>query len=232
MPIYAKAYDWVPEAFPDEALVVMAQLGFHDAAEAMVLRCLDDMKRLIARLARTYRLPRDEISDAEQNGVLNLFKAIEHYDTLEIAKPRGRTFRSFSYQVLLNGFQDYVKHYRRVERHYDRSMKAARALADGTNSPRVGQSQENQTNTDPATAAECHEFVEKWSSVIRQFDRNAREIYEAILSGKKLKELAAEWGKSRATAQRRKGKFLANLATRMKAELGAGKPSGGIGSSG
>ncbi len=90
----AKKYDLDLAQMADEALVILVQeCAFQPAADELVLRYYEQMNKLIATRARRYRLAVD-VQDAQQNGVFAILEAIAGYNTLEVAKVNGCSFRT------------------------------------------------------------------------------------------------------------------------------------------
>jgi hypothetical protein len=114
MPQQAKQYDLDLAQMADEALVILVQeCTFQPAADELVLRYYERMKQLIAVRLRQRWLAAD-VPDAQQNGVFAILEAIADYDTREVAKPSGCSFRTYVSMVVLARLWDYVKHVRRV----------------------------------------------------------------------------------------------------------------------
>ena len=90
-----KKYDLDLAQLADEALVILAQeCTFQPATDELVLRYYQRMSQLIALLMKHRRNAAD-VQDAQQNGVFAILEAIAGYDTQEVAKPRGCSFRTF-----------------------------------------------------------------------------------------------------------------------------------------
>jgi hypothetical protein len=95
MPAGAKKYDLDLAQMADEALVILVQeCTFQPAADELLLRYYPRMNQLIAVRLRHRWLAAD-VQDAQQNGVFAILEAIAGYDTREVAKPRGCSFRTF-----------------------------------------------------------------------------------------------------------------------------------------
>ena len=114
----AKRYDLDLSRMGDEALVILAQeCAFRPATDELVLRYYERMNPLIARKARGLGLTAD-LPDAQQNAVFAILEAIAGYDTLEAARPRGCSFRTYLGRVVLARFGDFVRQLRRLRRQW------------------------------------------------------------------------------------------------------------------
>jgi RNA polymerase sigma factor (sigma-70 family) len=146
-------------------------------------------------------------------------EAIKKYDTRQIGKPRGCSFRSFVYRVLIARFKDYTKHLRRVEGHYDRT---ARSTGGDSSSIDV-----DQKLNDPSTIAENRESMNRLRETLTCLDSESERLWRLLAEGNSLRTIAAEIGISYDSAKRRRRKLIEQL----KLRLNPPTESDGIGSS-
>ena len=132
MPQQTKPYDLDLTQMADEALVILVQeCTFQPATDELLLRYYQRMKPLIAVLMRQRRLAA-KVPDAQQNGVFAILEAMAVYDTREVAKPRGCSFRTFVRLVVRARCCDFVKQVRRAEK---RSRRLDECRAEGGSDP-------------------------------------------------------------------------------------------------
>src|SRR4051794_13386424 len=92
----------------DEALVVLAEeCEYGPARDELIVRYDHQIDRLLGWLARSYRLSNADLEDAHQNAIFWVVEAIQKYDTEQIGKVRGCSFRSFVSRVLVSRFKDF-----------------------------------------------------------------------------------------------------------------------------
>jgi RNA polymerase sigma factor (sigma-70 family) len=208
-----KHYDFVPGQFPDEFLVIMAQLGCGLAAQELMSRYYGLLKRQITVMARKRGLPQAEIPDVRQEAEVWVWEAIQHYDTSHLSQPDSRSFRAYLNWLIPRRFSNYVRRFRRSEKHLLRSLEANRAISSATGS---GWEARFRTNLDdPVSAAQEKEWQEIWKKAWEQLDGKDREIGELLLQGKKLTWLQASLPISLPTVKRRKKKLLDNLKAKL-----------------
>ena len=122
----------------DEALVVLAkECEFGPARDELIVRYGSQTERLVGWLGHSHCLSRADVEDARQSAVFWTIEAINKYDTKQIGKPKGCSFRSFFYRVLVARFKDFAKHLRRIEGPL-RSIVSQRPSGDGRGQCRSG----------------------------------------------------------------------------------------------
>jgi RNA polymerase sigma factor (sigma-70 family) len=158
--------------------------------------------RLIGWMARSYRLTQADLEDARQNAVFWVVEAITKYDTEQIGKVRGCSFRSFVHRVLMSRFKDFTKHLRRVECHYDRSTECAVeeiAQADG------------DEQEDPALIAEEKESNNRLQLTLSSLDSESCRLWQLLADGTSLRQIAASLDVSYDSIKRRRRKLIEQL---------------------
>src|SRR4051812_8106817 len=149
-----RGFDLDLAVMEDEALIVLAEeCEYGPARDELIVRYDAQIDRLIGWMARSYRLTQSDLEDARQNAVFWVVEAITKYDTEQIGKARGCSFRSFVHRVLMSRFKDFTKHLRRVECHYDRSTECA---VEG-----ISQDEGKDEPQDPAVIAEEKESINR-----------------------------------------------------------------------
>ncbi|MHB1425067.1 MAG: sigma-70 family RNA polymerase sigma factor [Gemmataceae bacterium] len=208
-----KKYDLDLARMTDEALVVLAQeCAFRPATDVLVMRHYEPMNKLIARKAKFILLAAD-VQDAQQDGVFAILNAIAGYNTLEAAKARGCSFRSYLHMVVTCRFLDYVRHLHRVEKRYRRLEETEDRLSDGGGQRSTGRW------SDPVEALARQEETARLHRALDRLDDTMRGLWQELTTGKKLPQIAREQGLSYNRVKRQRQRLLAQLA----AALGEGR---------
>jgi RNA polymerase sigma factor (sigma-70 family) len=194
----------------DEALIVLAkECEFAPARDEMIVRYGSQTDRLIGWLSHSHGMTRSDAEDARQSAVFWAVEAINKYDTNQIGKPGGCSFRSFIYRVLIARFKDFAKHLRRVEGHYDRSARSADAEGFGAEC--------KFDPHDPATIAEARESIRRLHATLTSLDSESGRMWQLLSEGNNLRQIAASMGMSYDTAKRRRRKLIEQLKLRLSA---------------
>ena len=194
-----KKYDLDLTQMADEALVILVQeCTFQPAADELVLRYYERMSQLIALRIRQRRNAAD-VQDAQQNGVFAILEAIAGYDTREVAKPRGCSFRTFVRLVVTARCCDFVKQVRRAENRYRRldECQAARWR-------------------DPVQALAQLEEIARLHGALERLNEPMRRLWHELAYGKKLPQIACEQGISYDRVKRQRRRLLAWLAAQLR----------------
>jgi RNA polymerase sigma factor (sigma-70 family) len=196
----------------DEALVVLAkECEFGPARDELIVRYSSQTERLVGWLGHSHCLSRADVEDARQSAVFWTIEAINKYDTKQIGKPKGCSFRSFFYRVLVARFKDFTKHLRRVECHYDRSTRS-----DHQDTAAAGV---DPTLRDPATIAEARESIHRLQSTLIGLDSESADLWQLLAEGCNLREIAAQMGTSYDSAKRRRRKLIEHLKLKLNPSL-------------
>jgi RNA polymerase sigma factor (sigma-70 family) len=188
----------------DEALVVLAsECGYGPARDELIVRYRAQTDRLIGYLAFRYQFSNADAEDAGQNAVFWIIEAIGKYDTGQIGKVRGCSFRTFIHRVIMARFKDFAKHLRRVECHYDRSPRDVGGEAAEIDIDRA--------LNDPATLAEAHESTYRFQQTITALDRESARLWRLLSDGHSLRQIGVELGISYDSVKRRRRKLIAQL---------------------
>jgi RNA polymerase sigma factor (sigma-70 family) len=204
----------------DEALVVLAkECEFGPARDELIVRYGSQTERLVGWLGHSHCLSRADVEDARQSAVFWTIEAINKYDTKQIGKPRGCSFRSFFYRVVVARFKDFAKHLRRVEGHYDRSSRSDHHEAAAADV--------DPTLRDPASIAETRESINRLQSTLIGLDSESAGLWQLLAEGCNLREIAARMGTSYDAAKRRRRKLIEHLKLKLNpsrdsADLAAG----------
>jgi RNA polymerase sigma factor (sigma-70 family) len=188
-----KKYDLDLTQMADEALVILIQeCIFQPAADELVLRYYQRMNTLIALLIRQRRIV-VEVQDAQQNGVFAILEAIAGYDTWEVAKPRGCSFRTFVRMVVTARCYDFVKQVRRAEKRYRRLDE-----------------RRSEQESDPVEALVQQEETARLHGALERLEEPLRRLWQELTCGKKPPQIAREQGISYDRVKRQQ--LLAQLA--------------------
>ena len=233
------AYDLDLTKLRDEELAVLAaECGFQPAEEELLLRYCDWSNSLIGRFSRLRKVAMPDVEDALQDAVLGILKAIAHYDTLQIGKPNGCSFRTFLRRVLTDRFKDFLKHLWRVKSHFGQPVPARPGQSVRPAGEPVASSRDRERatgewdwpdwdgNSDPAAAAEGNEFKARLREALDHLDEVERSLSEGLMAGKRLRVIAVELAISYDAAKRRWKKLRTKLAVRLE-EFTDGPPARG-----
>jgi RNA polymerase sigma factor (sigma-70 family) len=192
----------------DEALIVLAEeCEYGPARDELIVRYDAQIDRLIGWMARSYRLTQGDLEDARQNAVFWVVEAITKYDTEQIGKVRGCSFRSFVHRVLMSRFKDFTKHLRRVECRYDRSSECA-----------VEEFSETDVNAepeDPALIVAEKESINRLHQTLSGLDSESGRLWQLLADGTSLRQIAATLDVSYDSIKRRRRKLIEQLKTQL-----------------
>lgn len=192
----------------DEALIVLAEeCEYGPARDELIVRYDAQIDRLIGWMARSYRLTQADLEDARQNAVFWVVEAITKYDTEQIGKVRGCSFRSFVHRVLMSRFKDFTKHLRRVECRYDRSSECA-----------VEEFSEIDVNAepeDPALIVAEKESINLLQQTLSALDSESGRLWQLLADGTSLRQIAATLDVSYDAIKRRRRKLIDQLKNQL-----------------
>jgi RNA polymerase sigma factor (sigma-70 family) len=205
----------------DEELVVLAkECGFLPARQELLVRSYEWMRRQIVLNSRRMGLGGAEAEDAQEEGVFSLLEAIAKYDTRQLGKKDGRSFRSFLRQVLLARLRDYRKKVRRSGRRYDQSATARRVLEDAADHRPCAacfSALPGLNLSDPAAEIEWREQLARLQNALGQIDDRLQLLWERLALGSSMHDIAAEWGVSYHRIRRWRHRMLADLSDHLRA---------------
>jgi RNA polymerase sigma factor (sigma-70 family) len=208
-----RQYDLDLAVLEDEQLVVLAQeSGYVPARDELICRCNRLKDCLIRRYAAHSGLQQADCMDAQQDAVLWILEAIREYHTEQPFKQRGCRFRSFLYRVLLSRFIDLLRR---------RGRRQARLRLGGYTFVRLSSPPAPQHHGSPAGAESCGgdprseiEQGELMARLHQELDRLgglARRLWDLLVSGKRLREIAAALDMSYDAAKRQRRKLITHL---------------------
>ncbi len=205
-----RGFDLDLAVMEDEALVVLAEeCEYGPARDELIVRYDIQIDRLIGWLAHSYRLSHADLEDARQNAVFWIVEAITKYDTEQMGKVRGCSFRSFVHRVLTSRFKDFTKHLRRVECHYARSTPC---LVED-----FPQADDNDDAEDPALIAEEQESIHRLQNTLSSLDAESGRLWQLLAEGTSLRQIAAGLNVSYDSVKRRRRKLIEQLKTQLNA---------------
>jgi RNA polymerase sigma factor (sigma-70 family) len=206
-------YDLDMAVLEDEQLVVLAQeCGYVPARDELICRCNRLKDRLIGRHAAHRGLQQADQMDAQQDAVLWIMEAIQQYRTDEQVKPRGCRFRTFLYRVLLSRFADSLRSRRR---------RQARLRLGGSTFFWPGQPLTPHSHGspagpeggggDPQRGMEQDELMTRLRQELDRLGGLVRRLWDLLVSGMRLREIAAALDMSYAAAKRHRRKLITHL---------------------
>jgi RNA polymerase sigma factor (sigma-70 family) len=152
--------------------------------------------------------------DAQQDAVLWIMEAIREYRTEQLFKQRGCRFRSFLYRVLVARFIDLLR---------CRGRRQARLRLGGYTFVWLSSPSATEHCGIPAGAGSCGgdcwsemEQGERMARLHQELDRldgRARRMWDLLVSGKRLREIAAALDMSYDAAKRCRRKLITHLKT-------------------
>jgi hypothetical protein len=193
-----QAYDLEISSLRDEELVVLAQeCGYMPARQELLRRCFEWEMRLVTTLTRAAHLQVADAEDAQGAAVLSLLEAIARYDTGQLGRRNGRSFRSFCAVVLGDRFRDFLRKLRSDSRRHvltpfeanlrtENSVRYRRDLYHGE--PPSGVEQ------DPARLAELREQAARLQLALARINDLSRSLWEHLASGGPLVDFAMQQG--------------------------------------
>jgi RNA polymerase sigma factor (sigma-70 family) len=205
----------------DEELVVLAkECGFLPARQELLVRSYDWMKRQIILNSRRMGLAGAEAEDAQEEGVFSLLEAIAKYDTRQLGKKDGCSFRSFLRQVVLARLHDYCKKLRRRRRRYHQPAAACRVLEDAMDNRPCASSVAALPGlnlSDPSIEMEWREQLARLENALMRIDDQLQRLWERLAVGRSMHDIAAEWGVSYHRIRRCRRRMLADLSDHLRA---------------
>ena len=209
-------YDLDLSRIGDEELVVLAkECDYQPAAHALIARHHPWVNLLIACNAGPTGLGAADLEDAEQEAVFWMLEGIARYNTLELARPKGRRFRIFLYTVVGCRFIDLVRRIRRRERHF--ACRVRFSLEGHFVIGRISSRKYGRPGQDnPASALEREENQMRLQRALDRLDEEARSLWECLASGMRLRDIARQQGISYSQAKRRRRKLLVKLAAQLR----------------
>jgi RNA polymerase sigma factor (sigma-70 family) len=193
----------------DEQLVVLAtRADDRPAWDELIRRSLPLKERLIRRHAAHSGLQEADHQDVQQEAVLWIVEAIRHYRAEEHARPKGCHFRSFLHRVLRARFIDFLRHRRRLRRHF----------------PLVGARPERPTGGEtegPVRGVEEDELRASLLGELGRLDGPTRRLWDLLAGGAPLREAARVLNLSYDAAKRRRRRLFAKLRASLGKKQGA-----------
>ena len=209
-------YDLDLSRIGDEALVVLAkECDYQPAAHALIARFHPWVIRLIACIVGPKGLGAADLEDAEQEAVFWMLEGIARYNTLELARPKGRRFRTYLYMLVRYRFIDFVRPIRRRERHF--ACRVRFSLRGHFVIGRISSRKYRRPGRDnPASALERKENQMRLQRALDRLDEEARSLWECLASGMRLRDIARRQGISYPQAKRQRRKLLAKLVAHLR----------------
>lgn len=193
----------------DEALVVLAkECEFGPARDELMVRYGSQTERMIRWLAHCRSHGHADVEDALQNAVFWIIEAVNKYDTNQIGKTNGCSFRSFIFRVVTARFKDFAKHLRRVEGHYDRSTRCSH---EGFQPVDTG-----HLPKDPAQIAESRDSMNRLQETLQNLSEESGRLWQLLSEGKSLHQIAELLGMSYDSVKRRRRKLIEQLKLQLK----------------
>jgi len=211
--LHPREYDLDLAVLEDEQLVVLAQkCSYVPARDELICRCNRLKDRLIRRCAAHSGLQHADCMDAQQDAVLWMIEAIREYHTVQRFKKRRCRFRSFLFRVLRARFIDLLR--RRGRR--QALLRLGGSTLVWSNSPpvppRCGRPAGGERGDgDPRSEMEHGELMAHLHQEVDRLGGLARRLWDQLVSGKRLREVAAALDMSYEVAKRQRRKLLAHL---------------------
>jgi RNA polymerase sigma factor (sigma-70 family) len=197
----------------DEQLVVLAQeCGYVPARNELISRCNGLKDRFIRRRAARSGLQEADRMDAQQDAVLWILEAIRKYNTGQQVMPGGCRFRTFLYHVLLSRFIDLLRRQRRRQARLRLSGYTFDALSSPASPQRDGSSAGPESwGGELQRGMERDELMARLHHELDRLGGRARELWDLLLRGTRLREIAAALDLSYDSAKRQRRQLIAHL---------------------
>jgi RNA polymerase sigma factor (sigma-70 family) len=201
------------ESLEDEQLVVLVQeCGYVPARDELISRCNGLKDRLIHRRAARSGLQEADRMDAQQDAVLWILEAIREYNTDQHVTPRGCRFRTFLYHVLLSRFIDLLRRQGRRQARLRLGGYTFGSLSSPPAPRRDGSPAGPESRGgEPQRGVERDELIARLHQELDRLGGLARELWDLLTRGRRLREIAAALGLSYDAAKRLRRKLLAHL---------------------
>jgi len=212
-------YDLDIAGLEDEQLVVLAQeCGYVPARDELISRCNGLKDRLIHRRAAWSGLQEADRMDAQQDAVLWILEAIREYNTGQQVTPQGCRFRTFLYHVLLLRFIDLLRRQRRRQARLQLGACAFAGLPSAPAPPHGSPAGANGCGGAPQRGMEQDELMAPLRQELDRLGGLARELWDLLVRGMRLREIAAALDLSYDAAKRQRRKLIAQLRARLGEE--------------
>jgi RNA polymerase sigma factor (sigma-70 family) len=152
--------------------------------------------------------------DAQQDGVLWILEAIHSYDTRELGVFRGCHFRTFLYHVLQSRFIDVLRRQRRRQALFRLGGYMSTWLSEPFAPQRDGSSVRSVSrDPEPDRGVERDEWTARLHQELDRIGGRARELWDLLVTGMRLREIAGTLDLSYDAAKRQRRKLIAHLRT-------------------
>jgi RNA polymerase sigma factor (sigma-70 family) len=198
----------------DEQLVVLVQeCGYVPARDELISRCNELKDRLIHRRAARSGLQEADRMDAQQDAVLWVLEAIRDYNTAQQLRPCGCRFRTFLYHVLLSRFNDLLRRQRRRQARLRLGGYTFGSLSSPPAPQRAGSPAGPESwGGEPHRGMERDELMAPLHQELDRVGGLARALWDLLVSGMRLREIAAALALSYDAAKRQRRKLIAHLS--------------------
>jgi RNA polymerase sigma factor (sigma-70 family) len=207
-------YDLDMARLDDEQLVLLVQeCGYIPARDELIARCSGLKDRLIHRRATRSGLQEADRMDAQQDAVLWILEAIREYNTGQHVMPRGCRFRTFLCQVLLARFIDFLRRQHRRQARLRLGGYTFGALSSPPAPQRDGSSAAPEScGGEPQRGIERDELMARLHQELDRLGGRARELWDLLSGGMRLREVAAVLDVSYDAAKRQRRKLIDHLS--------------------
>jgi RNA polymerase sigma factor (sigma-70 family) len=204
----------------DEQLVVLVQeCGYVPARNELISRYNGLKDWLIHRRADRSALQEADRKDAQQDAVLWILEAIREYNTGQQFMPRGCRFRTFFYHVLLSRFNDFLRRQSRRQARVRLGGYKFSWLSSPPASRRDGSSAGPESwGGEPQRGMERDELMARLHQELDRLGGRARELWDLLVGGMRLREIAAALGLSYDAVKRQRRSLIAHLRSRVSEE--------------
>jgi RNA polymerase sigma factor (sigma-70 family) len=150
--------------------------------------------------------------DAQQDAVLWILEAIREYNTGQHVMPRGCRFRTFLHHVLLARFIDLLRRQRRRQARLRLGGDTFGSLGLPPAPHREGSSAGFESwGGEPRRGMERDELMARLYQELDRLGSRARELWDLLVRGMRLREIAAVLDLSYDAAKRQRRKLIDHL---------------------
>ncbi len=191
-------------------------------ADRLLAQALALANERVRHWARRQRLQPADVDDAREGAAVAVLKAMRAYDPAQVRGPAESSLRALVGRVVSCSLSDFLRARRRLARHYDPSADVVRLLEG--EAPGRGEARPVvRPSDDPARLAEWHEQETAVAVAVGSLPAEYRQVYDLRLSGKSLREMAAQLGVTVKVVRGRLEKVREKLAAAHGAPHGWGR---------
>lgn len=175
------------------------------ARNNLILRYRREVAEMVACQADTRGLSWQDVEDAQQTAVFWMIEAISQYNA-DGAGVQNCRFRSFLHMVINRRLIDLARRSRRIFLRDPLYLELA-----------------EDDSQEPASRAQHDEDHASLRKAVDKLDRDCRKLWEALLSGRSLRDAGASMGRSYDATKRLRQRLIKHLRRSLRGGKDAGR---------